>query len=146
MTRRGAVIVDIVRSPMARGRTSRDGKPGGALYGLHPVDLLAQVLRQIGQVPYASAKAGVVGITLVAARDLARRCIRVNAIAPRTFDTPMLAGVSEQLRDSLAAAVPHPRRLGDAGEFARLALAVIDNGMLNGTTIRLDGAVRMAPR
>jgi NAD(P)-dependent dehydrogenase (short-subunit alcohol dehydrogenase family) len=101
---------------------------------------------QIGQVPYASAKAGVVGMTLVAARDLASRCIRVNAIAPGTFDTPMLARVSEQLRDSLAAAVPHPRRLGDAGEFARLALAVIDNGMLNGTTIRLDGAVRMAPR
>ncbi|WP_020498685.1 SDR family NAD(P)-dependent oxidoreductase [Sciscionella marina] len=101
---------------------------------------------QIGQIPYASAKAGVVGMTLVAARDLAGKRIRVNTIAPGTFDTPLLARLSEQVRDSLAATVPHPSRLGDPDEYARLALSIVDNGMLNGETIRLDGAIRMAPR
>jgi NAD(P)-dependent dehydrogenase (short-subunit alcohol dehydrogenase family) len=101
---------------------------------------------QIGQIPYASSKAGVVGMTIVAARDLAGKQIRVNTIAPGTFDTPLLARVTEQVRGSLAASVPHPSRLGDPDEFARLALAIIDNGMLNGETIRLDGAIRMPPR
>jgi NAD(P)-dependent dehydrogenase (short-subunit alcohol dehydrogenase family) len=101
---------------------------------------------QIGQIPYASSKAGVVGMTIVAARDLASRQIRVNTIAPGTFDTPLLARVSEDVRASLAATVPHPSRLGDPDEFAMLALAIIENGMLNGETIRLDGAIRMAPR
>jgi NAD(P)-dependent dehydrogenase (short-subunit alcohol dehydrogenase family) len=101
---------------------------------------------QIGQIPYASSKAGVVGMTIVAARDLAGKQIRVNTIAPGTFDTPLLARVPEQVRGSLAASVPHPSRLGDPDEFARLALAIIDNGMLNGETIRLDGAIRMPPR
>jgi len=101
---------------------------------------------QIGQIPYASSKAGVVGMTIVAARDLAGKQIRVNTIAPGTFDTPLLARLSEQVRDSLAATVPHPSRLGDPSEFAHLALAIIENGMLNGETIRLDGAIRMAPR
>ncbi|WP_179467050.1 SDR family NAD(P)-dependent oxidoreductase [Mycolicibacterium vinylchloridicum] len=101
---------------------------------------------QIGQIPYASSKAGVVGMTIVAARDLAGKQIRVNTIAPGTFDTPLLARLSEQVRNSLAATVPHPSRLGDPDEFAHLALAIIENGMLNGETIRLDGAIRMAPR
>lgn len=101
---------------------------------------------QIGQIPYASSKAGVVGMTIVAARDLAGKQIRVNTIAPGTFDTPLLARLSEPVRSSLAATVPHPSRLGDPAEFAHLALAIIENGMLNGETIRLDGAIRMAPR
>jgi NAD(P)-dependent dehydrogenase (short-subunit alcohol dehydrogenase family) len=101
---------------------------------------------QIGQIPYASSKAGIVGMTIVAARDLASKAIRVCTIAPGTFDTPLLARVSDEVRASLAATVPHPSRLGLPDEFARLALSVIDNGMLNGETIRLDGAIRMAPR
>jgi len=101
---------------------------------------------QIGQIPYASAKAGVVGLTIVAARDLAGKNIRVCTIAPGTFDTPLLNRLSDDVRASLAAAVPHPSRLGEPGEYAKLALSIIDNGMLNGETIRLDGAIRMPPR
>ncbi|MVU80808.1 SDR family NAD(P)-dependent oxidoreductase [Nocardia sp. ET3-3] len=101
---------------------------------------------QIGQIPYASAKAGIHGMTIVAARDLAGKNIRVCTIAPGTFDTPLLARLSDDVRDSLAKTVPHPSRLGDPDEYAKLALAIIDNGMLNGETIRLDGAIRMAPR
>ncbi|WP_020501759.1 SDR family NAD(P)-dependent oxidoreductase [Sciscionella marina] len=101
---------------------------------------------QIGQIPYASAKAGVNGMTIVAARDLAGKNIRVCTIAPGTFDTPLLARLSEDVRTSLAATVPHPSRLGDADEYAQLAMSIVDNGMLNGETIRLDGAIRMAPR
>jgi NAD(P)-dependent dehydrogenase (short-subunit alcohol dehydrogenase family) len=101
---------------------------------------------QIGQIPYASAKAGIVGMTIVAARDLAGRQIRVCTIAPGTFDTPILARVSAEARAGLAAAVPHPRRLGKPHEFAMLATHIIENPMLNGETIRLDGAIRMPPR
>jgi NAD(P)-dependent dehydrogenase (short-subunit alcohol dehydrogenase family) len=101
---------------------------------------------QIGQLPYASAKAGIVGLTLVAARDLASKLIRVVTIAPGTFDTPILARLPQNVRDSLAEMTPHPRRLGQADEFARLAMAIIDNPMLNGETIRLDGAIRMQPK
>jgi len=101
---------------------------------------------QIGQIPYASAKAGIVGMTLVAARDLAGKAIRVCTIAPGTFDTPLLARLSDDVRDSLAKTVPHPSRLGLPDEYAKLAMQIIDNGMLNGETIRLDGAIRMAPR
>ncbi len=101
---------------------------------------------QIGQIPYAASKAGIVGMTIVAARDLASRRIRVCTIAPGTFDTPLLARLPDDVRASLAAAVPHPSRLGLPDEYARLAAAIIDNGMLNGETIRLDGAIRMAPR
>lgn len=101
---------------------------------------------QIGQIPYASAKAGVVGMTIVAARDLAGKQIRVCTIAPGTFNTPLLARLSDEVKDSLARSVPHPSRLGDPDEFGSLAMAVIANGMLNGETIRLDGAIRMTPR
>jgi len=101
---------------------------------------------QIGQIPYASAKAGIVGMTIVAARDLAGRQIRVCTIAPGTFDTPILARLSDDVRASLAKAVPHPSRLGHPSEFAMLADHIIENPMLNGETIRLDGAIRMPPR
>jgi NAD(P)-dependent dehydrogenase (short-subunit alcohol dehydrogenase family) len=101
---------------------------------------------QIGQIPYASAKAGVVGMTLVAARDLATKNIRVTTIAPGVFDTPILARFSQEVRDKLGAQVPHPSRLGHADEYASLAMQMVENKMLNGETIRLDGAIRMSPR
>jgi NAD(P)-dependent dehydrogenase (short-subunit alcohol dehydrogenase family) len=101
---------------------------------------------QIGQIPYASAKAGIVGMTIVAARDLASKNIRVCSIAPGTFDTPILSRLSDDVKSSLAKAVPHPSRLGQPEEYAKLALHIIDNAMLNGETIRLDGAIRMPPR
>jgi NAD(P)-dependent dehydrogenase (short-subunit alcohol dehydrogenase family) len=101
---------------------------------------------QIGQIPYASSKAGIVGMTIVAARDLARKQIRVCTIAPGTFDTPLLARLPDEVKDSLAKTVPHPSRLGSPDEFAQLALHIVENPMLNGETIRLDGAIRMAPR
>jgi NAD(P)-dependent dehydrogenase (short-subunit alcohol dehydrogenase family) len=101
---------------------------------------------QIGQLPYAASKAGIVGMTLNAARDLAQRAIRVCTIAPGVFDTPILARFSDEIKAGLAAGIPHPNRLGRAEEFAQLAEAIIDNPMLNGETIRLDGAQRMSAR
>jgi len=101
---------------------------------------------QVGQIPYASAKAGIVGMTIVAARDLASHQIRVCTIAPGTFDTPILQRVKPEVREGLAAAIPHPRRLGRPDEFAMLVQQIIENPMLNGETIRLDGAIRMPPR
>ena len=101
---------------------------------------------QIGQTSYSASKAGVHGLTLVAARDLASWQIRVNTIAPGIFDTPMLARLREDIRAGLAASVPHPKRLGDAADYAHLAVSIIENPYLNGETIRLDGAIRMAPR
>jgi NAD(P)-dependent dehydrogenase (short-subunit alcohol dehydrogenase family) len=101
---------------------------------------------QIGQIPYSSAKAGIVGMTIVAARDLANRAIRVCTIAPGIFDTPMLARVTPQFREALAQSIPNPPRLGRPDEYALMAEHIIVNPMLNGETIRLDGALRMAPR
>lgn len=101
---------------------------------------------QIGQLPYSASKAGVHGMTLVAARDLASKLIRVCTIAPGLFDTPMLAGLPDAVRDSLGKSVPNPSRLGDPAEYAALAQHIVENAMLNGETIRLDGAIRMAPR
>jgi len=101
---------------------------------------------QIGQIAYSASKGGVVGLTLPAARDLAQHKIRVNTIAPGLFFTPLLMGLSEEARRSLGAQVPHPARLGDAGEYGALAVHIVENPMLNGETIRLDGAIRMAPR
>lgn len=101
---------------------------------------------QIGQVPYSASKGGVVGMTLPAARDLARRLIRVVTIAPGIFDTPMLHALPEEVRESLGSSVPHPARLGAPAEFASLAAHIVENPMLNGETIRLDGALRMPPR
>lgn len=101
---------------------------------------------QVGQIPYASAKAGIVGMTIVAARDLATHQIRVCTIAPGLFDTPILQKLKPEARDGLAAATPHPRRLGHPGEYAMLAQQIIENPMLNGETIRIDGAIRMQAR
>ncbi|MFD4254426.1 SDR family NAD(P)-dependent oxidoreductase [Amycolatopsis thermoflava] len=101
---------------------------------------------QVGQIPYASAKAGVVGMTLVAARDLANKNIRVNTIAPGVFDTPILSRFSQEVRDKLGAQVPNPARLGKPDEFAMMAQQIVENPYLNGETIRLDGAIRMSPR
>ncbi len=101
---------------------------------------------QIGQAAYASSKGGVVGLTLPVARDLARSGIRVVTIAPGIFKTPMMAGMPEDVQASLGAAVPFPSRLGEPSEYAALVLHIIENQMLNGETIRLDGAIRMAPR
>ena len=101
---------------------------------------------QVGQIGYAASKAGVAGMTLPAARDLASLLVRVMAIAPGIFDTPMLQKLDEPTRLALAAAIPHPRRLGQPAEYARLVLHIIENQMLNGELIRLDGALRMGPR
>jgi NAD(P)-dependent dehydrogenase (short-subunit alcohol dehydrogenase family) len=101
---------------------------------------------QIGQAAYAASKGGIVGLTLSAARDLADRFIRVVTVAPGTFATPMLAGLPDEATAVLEAQVPHPSRLGRPGEYASLVAHIIDNGMLNGGVIRLDGALRMPPR
>ncbi|MDQ1106388.1 NAD(P)-dependent dehydrogenase (short-subunit alcohol dehydrogenase family) [Nocardioides zeae] len=101
---------------------------------------------QVGQAAYSSSKGGVVGLTLPAARDLAQYGIRVNVIAPGIVETPMLATVSEEFRAGLAAGVPFPQRLARPDEYAQLALAIIDHDYLNGEVIRMDGALRMAPR
>jgi NAD(P)-dependent dehydrogenase (short-subunit alcohol dehydrogenase family) len=101
---------------------------------------------QIGQAAYSASKGGVVSLTLPVARDLAPRLIRVATIAPGTFDTPMLAGLPQEHRDKLAADIPHPQRLGQPAEFGRLVRHIVENPMINGETIRLDGALRMAPR
>jgi len=101
---------------------------------------------QIGQIAYAASKGGIVGMTLPAARDLASRGIRVVTIAPGLFDTPLLAALPQESRDALGASIPFPSRLGLPEEYARLALQIVENPMLNGETIRLDGALRMAPK
>ncbi|MYR06686.1 SDR family NAD(P)-dependent oxidoreductase [Gordonia sp. SID5947] len=101
---------------------------------------------QIGQISYSASKAGIVGMTIVGARDLASKLIRVNTIAPGTMDTPLLARLREDVRESLAASIPNPSRLGKPSEFGQLAVSILENSYLNGETIRLDGAIRMAPR
>ena len=101
---------------------------------------------QIGQAAYAASKAGVVGLTLPVARDLSAVGVRVCTIAPGTFDTPMLAQLPEPARQALAAGIPFPRRLGAPDDYARLVEHIVSNGYLNGETIRLDGALRMAPK
>ncbi len=101
---------------------------------------------QVGQAAYSASKAGVAGMTLPVARDLARSGIRVMTIAPGLFETPMLLGLSQDVQDSLGQQVPFPSRLGKAVEYARLVRAICENDMLNGETIRLDGAIRMAPK
>ena len=101
---------------------------------------------QIGQAAYSASKGGVVGMTLPVARDLSRNGIRVCTIAPGIFETPMLLGLPKEAQDSLGKQVPFPSRLGRPIEYAQLARAIIENEMLNGEVIRLDGAIRMAPR
>ncbi len=101
---------------------------------------------QIGQPAYAASKGGVAAMTLPIARELARHAIRVMTIAPGIMETPMLKGLPQAAQDSLGEQVPYPARLGAPDEYARLVLAIVDNGYLNGETIRLDGAIRMAPK
>ena len=101
---------------------------------------------QIGQIAYSASKGGVVGMTLPAARDLARNGVRVCTIAPGLFDTPLLGALPEENRQALGSSVPFPPRLGLPAEYAQLAVQIVENGMLNGETIRLDGALRMAPQ
>jgi NAD(P)-dependent dehydrogenase (short-subunit alcohol dehydrogenase family) len=101
---------------------------------------------QIGQAAYSASKGGIVGLTLPVARDLARLKIRVMTIAPGLFQTPLLGGLSEEQIKSIGSQVPHPSRLGQPEEYAALAAHIVENPMLNGETIRLDGAIRMAPR
>lgn len=135
-------VLRLTASRMARNEPTADGERGVCVLTAS----VAAYEGQIGQIPYASSKAGVVGMTIVAARDLASRQIRVCTIAPGIFDTPMLARVSEDARRTLSASVPHPARLGLPDEYAQLAMHIVANPMLNGETIRLDGALRMAPR
>lgn len=101
---------------------------------------------QVGQIAYSASKGGVVGMTLPAARDLARHQIRVLAIAPGTFNTPMLAGLPDEAREALAEDIPHPHRLGDPAEYGLLVRQLVENPYLNGEVIRLDGSLRMKPR
>jgi NAD(P)-dependent dehydrogenase (short-subunit alcohol dehydrogenase family) len=101
---------------------------------------------QVGQIAYSASKGGVVGMTLPAARDLSQYGIRVNTIAPGLFDTPLLGALPEEARQKLGAGVPYPQRLGAPSEYAELACHIVENRMLNGETIRLDGALRMPPR
>lgn len=101
---------------------------------------------QIGQAAYSASKGGVVGMTLPIARDLASLLIRVNTIAPGLFRTPLLGSLPEEAQQSLGAQVPHPSRLGDPAEYGALVAHIVTNAMINGETIRLDGAIRMAPR
>jgi NAD(P)-dependent dehydrogenase (short-subunit alcohol dehydrogenase family) len=101
---------------------------------------------QIGQAAYSASKGGIVGLTLSAARDLADKAIRVTTIAPGTFETPMMAGLPGETKEILEKLVPHPSRLGQPAEYASLVAHIIDNPMLNGEVIRLDGALRMPPR
>ncbi|NQV81911.1 MAG: SDR family NAD(P)-dependent oxidoreductase, partial [Alphaproteobacteria bacterium] len=101
---------------------------------------------QIGQPAYAASKGGIVSLTLPLAREFASFGVRVATIAPGIFSTPMLHGLPEDVKESLAASVPFPKRLGSAEDYAALAIHIIENRMLNGEVIRLDGAIRMAPR
>jgi NAD(P)-dependent dehydrogenase (short-subunit alcohol dehydrogenase family) len=135
-------VLRLAASGIARNDTLDDGDRGAIV-------LTASVAAfdgQIGQTSYSASKAGVHGMTLVAARDLASRQIRVNTIAPGVMDTPMLGRLRTDIREGLAAAVPHPQRLGDPDDFARLAVEMLENPYLNGQTVRLDGAIRMGPR
>jgi NAD(P)-dependent dehydrogenase (short-subunit alcohol dehydrogenase family) len=127
---------------MARNEPTRDGERGVVINTAS----VAAFDGQVGQAAYSASKGGIVGMTLPVARDLAELGIRVVTIAPGIFDTPLLGTLPEPVRASLAKQVPFPQRLGQPEEYAALAAHIIENVMLNGETIRLDGAIRMAPR
>ena len=126
--------------------TRQDPLPNGERGVIVNTASVAAFDGQVGQAAYSASKGGVVGMTLPIARDLSRDGIRVMTIAPGIFETPMLMGLSQEVRDSLGKQVPFPSRLGKATEYAQLARSIFENEMLNGETIRLDGAIRMAPR
>ena len=127
---------------MSAGEPDEDGERGAVVMTAS----VAAFDGQIGQAAYSASKGGVVGLTLPAARDLARQGIRVCTIAPGIFDTPLLAALPEENRQALGESVPFPSRLGRPEEYARLACHIAENSMLNGETIRLDGALRMPPK
>jgi len=131
---------------LAAARMARNEQVDGERGAVVLTASIAAFEGQIGQVPYASSKAGVVGLTVVAARDLAGKQIRVATIAPGVFDTPILDRIDPEVKATLEAGVPHPRRLGGPPEYAHLACSILENPYLNGETIRLDGALRMGPR
>ncbi len=135
-------IVSLATDAMSRNQASQSGERGVIVNTAS----IAAFDGQIGQAAYAASKGGVAALTLPAARELARYGIRVLAIAPGIFATPMMAGMPQDVQDSLAATVPFPPRLGRPEEFAALVRHIVENTMLNGEVIRLDGALRMAPR
>ncbi len=130
----------------AAGMLSLDPGEGGERGAIVMTASVAAEDGQIGQAAYAASKGGVVGMTLPIARDLMSEGIRVNTILPGIFDTPLMQGAPQPVKDALAASVPFPKRLGDPAEYAHLALTMIENGYFNGEDVRLDGAIRMAPR
>ena len=135
-------VIRLVAEHMAQQSPFADGERGVIVNTAS----VAAFDGQIGQAAYSASKGGVVGMTLPIARDLADVGIRVCTIAPGIFMTPMLAGLTDEIRDSLAASVPFPKRLGEPSEYAQLAYHIVENHMLNGEVIRLDAALRMAPR
>ena len=135
-------VIRLAAAEMAKNQPNEDGERGVIINTAS----IAAFDGQIGQAAYSASKGGVVGMTLPIARDLASLGIRVVTIAPGTFDTPMLALLPKEHRDALGATIPFPSRLGRPSEFAALARHIVENPMLNGETIRLDGALRMAPR
>jgi NAD(P)-dependent dehydrogenase (short-subunit alcohol dehydrogenase family) len=135
-------VLRLSAAAMAAGEPDVEGERGAVVMTAS----VAAFDGQIGQTAYSASKGGVVGLTLPAARDLARQGIRVCTIAPGLFDTPLLAGLPEEARVALGAQVPFPPRLGRPEEYARLACHIAENTMLNGEVIRLDGAIRMAPK
>jgi NAD(P)-dependent dehydrogenase (short-subunit alcohol dehydrogenase family) len=135
-------VIRLTAAQMVKNTPNPDGERGVVINTAS----VAAYDGQIGQAAYSASKGGVVGMTLPIARDLASVGIRVCTIAPGTFDTPMLGMMPEQQRQILAAQIPFPSRLGQPSEFAALARHIVENAMLNGETIRLDGALRMAPK
>jgi NAD(P)-dependent dehydrogenase (short-subunit alcohol dehydrogenase family) len=135
-------VVRLAAAAVAKSAPEADGERGVIVL----TSSIAAYDGQIGQAAYAASKGGVASMTLPLARDLARHGIRVVTIAPGIFDTPMMAGMNDEIRHSLAAEVPFPKRLGHPDEFAALAQHILENSMLNGEVIRLDGAVRMPPK
>jgi len=135
-------VLRYAASAMIPGEPDADGERGVCVNTAS----IAAFDGQVGQIAYSASKGGVVGMTLPAARDLSQYGIRVNTIAPGLFDTPLLAALPEEARAALGAGVPFPRRLGAPAEYAQLACQIVENRMLNGETIRLDGALRMPPR
>ncbi len=135
-------VFRLLAEAMSKNTPTEEGERG-VIIGTASI---ASAEGQVGQAAYSASKAGVSGLVLPTARELARFGIRVCAISPGVFDTAMLGGVPDELRAALAAQVPFPPRLGRPDEYAELAVAIIENTMLNGTTIRLDGAMRMSAR
>ncbi|MBB3191916.1 3-hydroxyacyl-CoA dehydrogenase [Halomonas cerina] len=135
-------MIRLASAAMAEGEPQADGERGVIVNTAS----VAAFDGQIGQAGYAASKGGIVAMTLPIARELARHGIRVMTIAPGLFQTPLMETLPDEVQQSLAASIPFPNRLGRPDEFARLACQIVDNVMMNGETIRLDGAIRMAPR